>query len=142
MARITGLAAFGVAALVLAYTSTGADATKTVSEVDGFQSVRLAWRGKRTEPTLVRNAEELRSFMPSRIDAHAVGSKIDFKRRHLLIFAWEGDSQDRIHVKTQGNKVHFVHWGNTNRDDPHLHCRMYAIQQGVAYSAIIEPDPR
>ena len=81
-------------------------------------------------------------IMPNRSDFHIVDKQIDFERQQLLIFTWEGDAQDRINVNSKKSKVNFVHWGNSAGDDPHLHCRLFAIPNGIRYSTMIEPDPR
>ena len=132
-------------AAALCLLSTGAakeGSTKAVSKIDDTVSVRLSWRGKRTEPTVVSSQEQLLRVMPNRQDAHRIGKAVDFKTHRLLIFAWEGDAQDRLAVKGEGEAVRFVHWGNDGGKDPHLHYRLFAIQKATKYSVEIEPDPR
>lgn len=113
-----------------------------VSEVQGIQSIRLAWKGERTKPIVVTSAEDLAKIMPNRVDAHTVGHQIDFEKQQLLIFAWEGDAQDRVNVSKEQSKLKFAHWGNLAGEDPHLHCKIFIIPQKMLYSSAFEPDPR
>jgi len=132
-------------AAALCFLSTGSakdKSTKAVSKIDDTVSVRLSWREKRTEPTVVSSPEQLQRVMPNRQDAHRIGKAVDFKTQRLLIFAWEGDAQDRLAVKAEDAAVRFVHWDNDGGNDPHLHCHLFAVQNSAKYSVEMEPDPR
>lgn len=139
------LIAFTVCFAALCILSTGAakeESAKAVTKIDEAVSVRLSWRGKRTEPTIVSSQEQLQRVMPNRQDAHRIGKAVNFKTHRLLIFAWEGDAQDRLAAKGEGASIRFVHWGNDGGKDPHLHCQLFAVQKSTKYSVEIEPDPR
>ena len=110
MLRITSLAVTGLALLFCNCDSTAEVKPKVVSELHGIQSIRLSWRSERTKPIFVRNDQELVKSMPNRIDFEVVRKQIDFGKQQLLIFAWEGDAQDRIKIKSDGTKIEFVHW--------------------------------
>lgn len=118
------------------------DSTQAITKIDSAVSVRMSWRGKRTEPTVVSSQEQLQRVMPNREDAHRIGKAVDFETHQLLIFAWEGDAQDRLAVKAEDAAVRFVHWGNDGGKDPHLHCHLFAVQNSAKYSVEMEPDPR
>ena len=118
------------------------DPSKIVYEILGIQSVRIAWRGDRRKPTVVTTLEELIKIMPNRADVRTVRRQVDFEKQQLIIFAWEGDAQDRINVKSNGTNVNFIHWGNSPGNDPHLHCMIFALKKGVSHFATVDPDPR
>ncbi|MDH3583864.1 MAG: hypothetical protein OER86_06580 [Phycisphaerae bacterium] len=128
--------------LVLSGVARGQEAPKGVTEIDQVTSVRLAWRAKPTAPTVVTSEKQLLTVMPNRSDAHRVVQSVNFKKQKLLIFAWEGDAQDRLNVERRGKTIRFVHWGNAAESDPHLHCRVFVIDSDVRYAIVAEPDPR
>lgn len=90
----------------------------TVKELE--VTLDLRGKGKATEPTPIRSADDLAKAIPDETTRAAVAKLVDFKAETLLLFVWSGSGQDKLTVEVgagdQADSVIFTYARGLTRD--------------------------
>jgi hypothetical protein len=131
-----------ITTLAIAATAQTNSSQLAYAEITGVKSIRLAWVGEnRHKPIVVTSADQLRSAMPQIFDQDTVSKKVNFDTHELLIFAWKGNSWERLHARTKGSMIEFYYWTRAQKD-LHLHLKLFKVKKGTKWNVVTEPDPR
>ncbi|MBO0698919.1 MAG: hypothetical protein J2P46_11035 [Zavarzinella sp.] len=96
-------------------------------------------KGKATEPTVIRSADELAKAISDKAAVAAVKKAVDFDKEQVVYFAWAGSGQDQVtaagSVGAKGLEVTFTYAPGRTRD-LRTHARLFAVPKGATYKVV------
>lgn len=119
-----------LSAVVLAATARGSDADPEPPMMSQVREVRigigLTKDDRFAAPTRIKSREELAAVMNSESLEKTILKVVDFRKEHLLLFAWGGSSGDRLKVAGKASEATFEYTAGKT-DDVFRHVKMFAV---------------